>query len=167
MTHDGFLDLELLSAKFGLTHEEREAWAAATQSMQMYWAEIVDQQRGWMQKAEWLGLFHDDVASIPSIIWQTQMVYHLQVGVGNVEIPQEYKLLKINKPTTCLLQEVPIATSVRILTQGIIEGDTVHRLRGIVKRIRVITVLRGPKSQVVRLYYGVVQNLTWDLGKFL
>lgn len=167
LTWDGFLEDDILLEKFVLQKEEFGAWAASVQSMQIYWQDILTQQRGRVQKGDWLSIFHDDVAISPFTIWQPKDGYQMQRGIGTIEIAHGVKLFKTNSSGTPMLHEIPKSICDRSIVPVRGGRGIAHRFTGIVKRIQVVTVKQEPKKQAIMLHYGKIDSLPWDLGKFV
>lgn len=167
MTKDNFLPIEELKERYGLLPQEEGAWAASIRNIQEYWEDIINTPRGNIQQGEWLGIYQAQEDLVPSIIWRALSNCSISEGSMIINIKQDARLFKISTSSSSLLLEIPKSSCPETLICPRNSTRRVYSLQGVVKRVRIIQVVRGPRKKEIFFHYGTVANLPWDPGRFV
>lgn len=156
-----FLTFDEAITRFRLLPTERRAWAALIRSLHEKWGNLLTIPFPIFQKSEWIGCFPDVLATVPHQVFQVSNTMDIY---GN--LPPQLWLIPID---TRLYDITPVSNCLSFQNNGNIELNTEGtqiQLHGSFRRVRVIKVCRGPKKIESCLYYGRVDQLTWDPDRF-
>lgn len=141
-----------LQAKFGLLTEEFGAWTATTAPR--------------VECGEWIGIFIEVEDTKPKVICLRSIEFQPCLGLYNIEIPWKPDLFIPNTTSTPYLSVISKETRSQTATWDANGGTLVDRLQGMIRRVRIAIVTRGPKKKKILLYYGRVDHLQWDPERF-
>lgn len=161
MVRDGFIATEVLRERYELYHKKM-GWSAATPAIKAYWADILSLPKEMVQGREWLEIFQNPEASLRHTIWQPYTLTQIHSDVSNIEITRGIRLIQVSNSSIPFLVELPEEVCNLSLVIDKIETKMIHMLIGMVTKMRVVLVKRGPRNIEIKLYYGIVENLVWD-----
>lgn len=99
-------------------------------------------------------------------VWQTHTDGTQNEPNGEKDIPCELRLYKVgNSSMPHLIEDIDVMRNpIQVGDGG--QNNRVHRLQGLVKKVKVTSVNKGTKENEFFLFYGLVDRLTWDPRKF-
>jgi hypothetical protein len=106
---------------------------------------------------EWIGLFPIQDAQSPVVVFQAKEIpnYAMHGTVQQLSFNDTQGCYTVMAKSRVLL---PITAGQRIGRNV----DVHHNFSRIPARVRVQDVLKGPRKKTIYLYYGKVQDLSWD-----
>jgi hypothetical protein len=165
---DRFLNAREASLKFGLRVQEEGAWNAALQMVPRSWVDLlitgpqIDTVAG-----EWLGVFSNQQDVIPSVVFQPMPGSRCDIGGApcswwiSVDVP----VLQVAAHSRTLHGW---SVSDRLSSAEVEpRGSASSKVTGSILRVKAATVLKGPRKKEVQLYFGKIDSLTWDPGRFV
>ena len=158
-----FLRMDEASRRFGLEPHEQQAWGAVTSMLTRYWGGLLHDDN-WSSSGEWLGVFRPQDPH-PDFVFQSPGGRNWQVGLNSqhFHLLLDCPLFTMLKAACCLSQ---VSDDLRLdqATINLMEPET--RLSGVLHRVRVVSVTRGPRKVITHLFYGKIALLDWDPNRF-
>ena len=112
----------------------------------------------------WAVVFADNLVSMPMVVCQAAEQFHPVLGPGIHAIPSSVPIYEVRQPLATL-SEISFSTWLETARYDQRGDDVVNELIGVVRRVRVVIVKRGPKKSIILFYYGKVRDLDWDLER--
>ena len=158
-----FIPAEVASHRFGLEAREHGTWDAVTSMLTRYWGALLNFAI-CSTPGEWLGIFRPQDLH-PEFVFQSPGGRNWQVGVNPqlFHLPMVSLLFTVMRTACCLVR---VSDDVRLERAVIHLMEPETRLSGVLHRVRVATVIKGPKKVITHFFYGKTDLLKWDPNRF-
>jgi hypothetical protein len=160
-----FISAEAAQIKFDLKLEETGAWNSAIRIMNQKWGYILNTPRGQAVTGEWLGVYPNSTANSPSLVVQAKEHFEPKLGVRNFWIPISSATYIVNGHSATLAL-IPADNRLKGAQWDSFGEDLESPARGILQRVRVVTVKKGPKKTHTLLFYGQSDHLMWNPNRY-
>jgi hypothetical protein len=164
-------DWDEIRERFPLMEEERPFWRQLTKNFPRYWSCKLRIEPLPLKKGEWVGLFQDNAATIPSTVFKITSASLNLVKSGWSQLSRQIDthFYSVGIQFQTLHWEESVSRYMRLWdacnTQLDMELGNEPILSGVVKRVRVLLLSKERKvnpKYTTLLYYGPVANLTFD-----
>lgn len=162
-----FMDPLEAQATFGLLPQEEGAWTTMIHAIHLKWHDLLRQSNSRLDSGEWFGIFNDVDILEPMRICQTAEGFQPGLGFCTIEIPDKIDVFVPNSaqgPYICKMKETTRKDTMSLDASGEV---MVNRYRGLIRRVRVVSIKRQTKKLEMLLYYGRVDQLQWDPERFV
>jgi hypothetical protein len=161
----GFISTVEAQARFGLKPVEQVAWEAATHLMSRKWHRILSTPQGRVGGGEWVGIYRHQNSITPELVLQITENFTPKTGTSNWWVPLSVLAFSMNPRSATLL---PVHEDSRLAgTRWDARGEDLEiPVRGTMRRVKVVDILRGPKQICTHLFYGRSDKLEWDPDRF-
>jgi hypothetical protein len=152
-----FLTNDEAQVKFGILPAETGAWNAMTQNLSTFWENLLTLRLTAVEDKEWIGCFDTDQGNHPKLVFQAYPGLVIEVGGW----PQDWLLSTNLQLYTMLPRSNCLAAHEQPwhLQEG---AGYYHKMHGTIRRVRVMSITRGPQKKQILLCYGQVDTLQWD-----
>ena len=147
---------------FGLLLVEFPMWSAVVARLYRTWDDLLKSSSRKLNCGEWLAIYGDP-DSLPLVVCRVEEGSQPSTGTNMVRIPRKTQLLSVEQPSKSL-EEIPGDTPKFPTIWDEYGDDTVQLCRGLVCRVRILEVIKGPKKASIWLYYRPISKLEWDPG---
>jgi hypothetical protein len=151
--------------RFGLLPQEHIVWAGLVNSLERTWRDLLAPSSPIISSGEWIGVFPDRISPHPSLICQTSEAYQPRGGYYRSQIPLSQPTYIVRDPSPYLV-EIEWEMRIRGARYDAWGKDLVSTHTGFVRRVRIISITRGTKKSSILMYYGRVEDLSWDPNRY-
>jgi hypothetical protein len=162
-----FLPIEEVQRRFGLLPAEVGAWQAAMRVIDRTWNVLLRRNTPLVTHGDWYGFYERPDALAPFNVVKMCLLFtpRLLNGAVNIEVPVDVPTYVVQHQSA-ILQELTYEQRCVGARWDLRGEDLVSPISGVMRRVRVIPVTRGPKQRTILLYYGRVDQLSWDPARY-
>jgi hypothetical protein len=159
---------------FPLEPTDRSFWRQLTNKFPRDWSCTLWIGPLTLKKGEWAGLYEEDCTPLPAAVFKVSSSALQIPDSAWFSLPRmmDTTFYSVGAQSNTLHLEETMPTILRLLTNrrppvGFLVGDT-QAPYGFVQRVRVVPIFKGKKESkhTVRLFYGPVSELTFDLLQY-
>ena len=145
---------------FGVLPAEFPMWSEVVACLYHTWDDLLKSKSRKLNCKEWLAIYGDP-DSLPLVVCRAEEGFQPSIGTSMVRIPCKIQLFTV-KQASKSLEEIPVDTPKFPTTWDEYGDDIVQLCRGLVCRVRILEVIKGPKKASIWLYYRLISKLEWD-----
>jgi hypothetical protein len=142
--------------RFGLTPAEFTSWARICFPLSQTGQRFLIRRSARPSPTEWVGLFPTPDSQAPLIVLQGRDASQglLNSTTQWLQLTGHHKYYTVLEQSRILVTTPPDAT--------LQPGELRFNGFGFIERVRVQSIFRGPKRNLILLYYGKIKDLSWD-----